>query len=188
MQRPTRLICAALMLTVSGLAFSQDEGPRWGYIEAGYIDFEPEEVDSDDGGFDGSSEDGAFAGGSMKIFKMFHIVAEYSDVGDFNFWNAGFGWHGLLGPKADLYGTAVWNDYDEDDGVSFDAGVRWNVLKWLEVNGQGRWIDLDVGGSDVLFRVGGMALILKGRLGFGANWETGDSDTVRAFARFNFGG
>ena len=179
MLKKTLLICGILMLAIPGLALSQDAGPRWGYIEAGYMDFSPDQ---------GDSNNGAYAGGSFGLGKMFHVVAEYDDVGDFNFWTAGFGWHGALGEKADLYGQANWNDFDDDDGFSFDAGVRWNVLKWLEVNGQARWLDLDVGGSDTLFRVGAMALILKGKLGFGANWETGDADTVRAYARFNFGG
>jgi hypothetical protein len=89
------LLGATLLLAAPGFAFTQEakppdappeawEGPRWGYVEAGYIDVSPDA---------GRSENGAFAGGSMQLFRMFHIVAEYDDVGDLNFWNAGFGWH-----------------------------------------------------------------------------------------------
>lgn len=68
------------------------------------------------------------------------------------------------------------------------AGVRWKIVKWFELLGQANWVDY--GGdidSDTTFEVGGLFLFAKDRLGVGARYETGDSDTARAYFRFNFG-
>ena len=180
------LLIAGVMLAAPGMALAQRvEPPKWTYIEAGYLDFNPDEIDSDNG---------FFAGGSLQIFKQFHIVAEYDDIGDFTFWNAGGGWHGLFGDRADLFGQIVWanisiddNDVDED-GYKLQGGVRWKVVKWLEVLGQANRLDYggDVG-SDTTFEIGGLFLFLNDRLGAGVRYETGDADTTRVFARFNFG-
>ena len=93
MMRRTWPLALVILLVAVGPVCAQ-EAPRWGYVEAGYIDFSPDEGDSDNG---------VFGGVSFGIFKMFHVVAEYDDVGDFSFWNAGGGWHGLLGEQADLF-------------------------------------------------------------------------------------
>ena len=177
------VLCA--LLTLTGVASAQ-ESPRWGYVEAGYLDFDPDE---------GSSDSGWYGLGSMKLFKYFHLVAEYDDVGDYTFWNAGFGWHGLLGDPGDLYATARWNDVEvdtdsgdiSDDGYDVSAGVRWKFTKWLEARGGATWLNLDEGGSDTMFEAEGIVSILNDRLGFGANYEFGDDDTLKIFARFNFG-
>src|SRR5262245_41491007 len=94
------LLALAAVLVAAGTVSAQ-ESPRWGYVEAGYIDFSPDVGDSDNG---------AFAGVSFPILKMFHLVAEYDDVGDFTFWNAGGGWHGLLGDPGDLFADVLWQD------------------------------------------------------------------------------
>ena len=94
---------AMIVLCVSSLALAQEkEPPKWSYIEAGWIDFSPD-ANPSPASPSSSSSDGWYAGGSAGLFKMFHIYAEYDDVGDYTFWNAGFGWHGLLGDPADLY-------------------------------------------------------------------------------------
>src|SRR5262245_52266834 len=93
------VLVLSAVLMAPGLARAQGDAPKWGYVEAGYIDLDPDE---------GLSDDGWFAGGSMQLFKMFHLVAEYDAVGDYTFWNAGGGWHGLLGKKADLFGQIMW--------------------------------------------------------------------------------
>jgi hypothetical protein len=177
------LVLSALLMA-SGLAMAQ-EAPKWSYVEVGWIDFDPD---------NGASDDGAFAGGSMQIFKHFHLVAEYDDIGDYTFWNAGGGWHGLLGDKADLFGQIMWANVEVDDsdisedGYDLQAGVRWDILKWLEVKGQVNWVDYGGdAGDDTTVEVGALFLFLKNRIGAGVNYETGDSDTARAFFRFNFG-
>jgi hypothetical protein len=180
------LLTAALLLVSSGLALAQ-EAPKWSYIEAGYIDFDP------DGGV---SDDGWFAGGVFELGDMFHVLAEYDDVGDFTFWNLGFGWHGGLRENADLFAQALWNDVDfdsdtgdaSDEGFEVDAGIRWMLLDRLELNGQVNYLSFDEADDDTTFQFGGIFFLMENRLGIGASWETGDSDTLRAFGRWNFGG
>ena len=179
------LLIAAMLCIAPAMAYAQVEPPKWGYLEAGIIDFDPE---------DGASDDGAYAMGSFTIFKHFHIVAEYDDVGDYTFWNAGAGWHGLLGDKADLFAQVVWanievddSDIDED-GSEVQAGFRWKIVKWFELLGQANWVDY--GGdieSDTTFEAGGTFLFINDKIGVGARFETGDADTARAYFRWNFG-
>jgi len=185
MSRLKALLIAAALMVVPGLALAQSEGPKWGYVEGGFIDFDPDE---------GLSDDGFFVGGSVPIFKHFHIVAEYDDVGDYTFWNAGGGWHGLLGEKADLFGQITWTNIEvedgdvDEDGTDLAAGVRWKVIDWLEVLGQVNWVDYggDVG-DDTTVEVGGLFLFADDRFGAGARYEIGDANTARVFFRFNFG-
>ncbi len=187
MSKSRMLIAAALLLAASGLAFAQ-EAPKYSYIEAGYIDFDPE---------GGLSDDGFFAGGSMNLFKNFHLLAEYDDVGDYTFWNAGVGWHGLFGEPGDLFAEVVWNDVQvdssdvSDDGYEVAGGVRWKLVKWLELKGKVTWLDYSVdpsdAGSDTAFEAQALFTFMDDRLGIGAAWETADDDTLRAFLRFNFG-
>jgi hypothetical protein len=169
-----------------GLALAQAEPPKWGYIEAGYIDFTPDE---------GADDNGGFAAGSFKLGKNFHILAEYDDVGDYTFWNAGFGWHGLFGDKADLYAQALWANIDigntdvNENGTELQAGVRWKIIRWFELKVQANWVDY--GGdfsSDTTGEVGALFVFFKDKMGVGADWSGGgDADTTRVFFRFNFG-
>ena len=186
MSRIKPLLVLVAFLMAPGLALAQKEAPKWGYIEAGYIDFNPDE---------GLDDNGAFAGASFGLGKHFHIVAEYDDVGDYTFWNAGGGWHGLFGEPADLYAQAVWANVDIDegdiseDGYEVQAGVRWKLIKWFELKLQANWVDYggDVG-DDTTGEVGALFTFLKDKMGVGADWAGGgDADTARAFFRFNFG-
>ena len=198
----TRLVLAVMFLGVSGLALAADSdkpAPKWSYVEAGYIDFGPDTASGL------STDEGWYAGGSAGI-AMFHIFAEYDDIGDYTLWNAGFGWHGLLGEPADLYFQAQWNDVEidtvgnsvSDDGYEVSAGVRWKILKWLEVKGQANWADSDLS-DEWSGEVGILFSILNDRLGFGADYEYADvepsaqlansynTDTLRAYVRWSFG-
>lgn len=183
------LLAMVALLAAVGTVSAQEAAPQWGYIEAGYIDFSPDELDSDDG---------FFAGGSIPIFKMFHIVAEYDEVGDFSFWDAGFGWHGLFGDPLDLFAEVRWTDieFDDGDGDDFDfsddgyrisGGLRWMLGERFELKGTVTQIELDQADSDTTFEAEGLFFLMENRLGLGASYETGDSDTLRAFARWNFG-
>jgi len=179
------LVMVALLAAV-GTVSAQEAAPKWGYIEAGYIDYSPDVGDSDNG---------AFAGGSIPIFKMFHLVAEYDEVGDYSFWDAGFGWHGLLGDPLDLFAEVRWQDVEfdsdsndfSDDGYTISAGIRWILGQRFELKGTATQVELDVAESDTRFEGEALFFLMENRLGLGASWETGDSDTVRAFARWNFG-
>jgi len=155
------------------------------------MDFNPDE---------GLDDDGWFAGGSIGLFKALHIVAEYDDIGNYTLWNAGIGWHGLFGDPGDLYVQAVWNDVDldiesdlgesdiSDNGYEIDAGIRWKVLKWLELKGQATWTDYDEAGSDVGGEVGALFTFLDDKLGFGVEYAVvNDADQARGYFRWNLG-
>ncbi len=172
-----------MVLLAPCVAMAQ-EAPRYTYVEVGYIDFDPDS---------GVSNDGGYAEGSLNIFKNFHLLAAYEAAGDYTFWNAGGGWHGLLGEEADVFAEILWTDVDfdstggsiGDDGYEVSGGVRWNVLKWLELKGAVNYLDLDSSGDDTSFEA--EAMFAFGRLGIGANVEFGDSDTLKVFGRFTFG-
>ena len=188
MSRMKHLLMLVVLVMVPGLALAQAEPPKWGYVEAGLIDFDPDA---------GVSDDGAFAGVSFGLGKNFHIVAEYDDIGDYTFWDAGFGWHGLFGDKADLFAQAVWTNVEfddennsvDEDGYELQAGVRWKLIRWFELRLQANWVDYggDVG-DDTTGEVGALFLFFKDKIGLGADWEGGgDADTARAYFRWNFG-
>ena len=180
----TRLFLAVMLLFAAPVLGYSQEAPKWSYIEAGYIDFDPDA---------GLSDDGWFAGGSIHILKNFQLVAEYNDIGDYTLWNAGFGWHGLFGDPGDLFAQIVWNDVQvdssnvSDDGYGLAAGVRWKLAKWFEAKGQVNWNDYDQAGSDTTVEVGALFSMLEDRFGFGAEYESGDADILRAYFRINFG-
>lgn len=172
-------------LLVPCVAMAQ-EAPRYTYVEVGYIDFDPDS---------GLSDDGGYAKGSLTFFRNFHLLAGYDAVGDYTFWNVGGGWHGLLGEKADIFANILWNDVEvdtgagkvSDDGYEVAGGVRWNLLTWLELKGAVNYLDLDSGGDDTSFEAEVLVALFKGKLGVGANYEVGDTDTFRVFGRFTFG-
>jgi hypothetical protein len=185
-----RLPLILALLCVCGVTFAAQKSqapPKWSFVEAGYMDFDPDS---------GLSEDGWYAGGSMGLFKMLHLFAEYDDVGGYTFWNAGAGWHGLLGEPGDLYAQVQWNDVDvdlgnvstKDDGYEVGAGVRWKFTSWFEAKAEVDWFNYDKAGDDFSYQAGVMLSILGDKLGFGANYDyTDDSGTLRGFARWNFG-
>ncbi len=185
MSKTRTLLIAFALLVLPAMAFAQAEPPKWGYIEAGFIDFDPD---------NGASDDGAYALTSFSLFKHFHIVAEYDDIGNYTFWNAGVGWHGLLGEKADLFAQVMWANIDVEDsdisenGYDVQAGFRWKLVKWFELLGQANWADYggDVD-SETTYEAGGTFLFFGDKMGVGAKYEMGDANTLRAYFRFNWG-
>ena len=184
-----KLVIAIAVLCVSSFALAQDSdkpAPKWSYIEAGYVDFNPDE---------GLTDDGWYAGGSVGFLKMIHVFAEYNDVGNYTFWNVGAGWHDLFGDPADLYAQVVWNDVKvdtdsgdvSDDGYEVAAGVRWKIVKWFEINGEVAWADYSESGDDTTGEVGVMFSFIGDRLGLGASYEIGDADLLRGYVRWSFG-
>lgn len=172
------------LLAPCGVILAQD-APKWSFVEVGNIDFDP------DGG---SSDDGWYAAGSMRLFKNFHLKAEYDDAGDYTFWKVGGGWHGLLGEPADLFADILWNDVqvdsstgdESDNGYVVSAGARFKVTQWFEFKTAVNWINLDEG-DDTTLEGEALVALFKDHLGFGVNYETGDADTLRLFARLSFG-
>jgi hypothetical protein len=184
-----KLALAVAVLCVSSIALAADgdkPAPKWSYVEAGYMDFNPD---------NGLDDNGAYAGVSFGFLKMIHVFAEYDDIGDYTFWNAGAGWHGLFGDPADLYAQVQWNDVKvdtgtndvSDDGYEVAVGARWKILKWLEVMGEVSWADYSDSGDDTQGKVGVLFSFLNDHLGVGATYELGDADVLRGYARFSWG-
>ena len=171
-----------LVLTVvlAGVGATLAQAPGWKYVEGGLTSINPEGADSVDGWFGGAT----WEFGSTQLF---HAFAEFGEVDDDTNWTAGGGWHGLLGEAADIVAEAAFVDLDEVDGFRVTGGVRWMVLKRLEVNGFLNYSDLDTVDQTSL-EVGGVFDFTR-RFGVGASYDHGDDfDTTRAFVRYNFGG
>lgn len=171
-----RISLVVAVLALSLPAYSQTVG--WTYLEGGWGRVDP------DGG---SAENGWFGGVSVALGKLpLHVFGEYGNFDPLDNWQAGGGWHGLLGKKADLFADAAYYDADVDDGFKVRFGVRWMIVDWFELNGNLQWTDLDIRDNrgaavNVVFGLGKWF-----SLGTGGEW--GDEvDTYRAFARFYLG-
>ena len=72
-----------------------------------------------------------------------------------------------------------------DDGYRLVFGVRWRLIKFLELDGFVNYSDLSKFGSDTSYEL--RAIVDIWRVGIGAGYEKFDnSDQYNVFARFNF--
>jgi hypothetical protein len=166
-----------LFLLATGLAgTARAQEPRYTFVEAGWIHENPE---------DSGADNGWFGGGSVGT-RRFHVFAEYQDPGPFEVWEAGGGWHGLLGRRADIVAEAAYLDAESDEGYRATAGVRWYVADRLEIGGYLNRLDVGSFENNAL-SVEGVWDFTK-RFSVGASLLFGDeSDTFRGFARFYLG-
>ena len=173
-----------LVLTTLGLAVSANaQDPNhsdvsWTYVEGGLATFKP----------DGRSDQtGLFGGGSIgsRVIPM-HIFAEIGNLDKIDTIQFGAGWHGLLGPKADLFADVSYYDVDYDDGLRIRFGARWMVTEELELNGYLAWTDLDLTTNNSITVNGVYSLTKRFSLGGGFEWGN-EFRTARLFARYNFG-
>ena len=111
---------------------------------------------------------------------------EIGQLGSSNTWEIGGGWHGLLGRRADLVASGSWVDLDVEDGFKVSIGIRWMVLRRLELNGFLNYANLDFSNT-ASGEVNGIWNFAR-RWGVGAGFLLGDDRAIsRAFVRFNFG-
>jgi len=171
-----------LLLVALGFVFSahaQDSNTgsvSWTYIEGGLGSFKP----------DGrSNQNGLFGGGSIGVGAL-HFIGELGSLDKITTVQLGGGWHGLLGPTADLFADISYYDVDYDDGLRARFGARWMVIEQLELNGFLAWTDLDLtNNSSIAFN--GIYNFTP-RFGVGGGFDWGDEfRTARVMARFNFG-
>ena len=188
------LICLFAACCLPGLGLAQ--GPSYNYVEVGVT-----QIDIDTTGIDDEA-DGWLAAVQFGG-KMWHFLGEYrsneldtaGSGPEETTWWAGVGWHGLLGEKGDVVVDVAYVDTElknprlDDSGWRGSAGVRFLVIKLLEVNGFYNYVDFD----DELIRKsysGGEvnAIVNLGRLGIGLGYERIDKDNQYVgFVRFNFG-
>lgn len=184
-----RLILGVFVLVVAvsfGTA-AQAAAPVYSYVEAGYNDIDIDELEPTDGGFIG----GGFGG------KSWHAFAQYNDSsGDFvdvTQWWLGAGWHGGLGEKADIVAEAAYIDTDlggadSESGYMVRAGVKWRLIKLLELSGFYKYQDLGFDGFDTQDGFDLDAVLYIWRIGIGLGYESlSDVETFNAYVRFVFG-
>lgn len=174
MKRAATCLAMAILFLVPAAVWAQS--PNYSFAEIGPWRVEPDGA---------SSENGFFVGGSAGISK-FQVVAAFGDAGDFDQWFVGGGWHGLLGQRADLVaeGQFIHNQIG-GDGLGVSLGIRWMVLRRLELNGFANYTRLDY--VDTSGELNGIWDFAR-RFGVGAGYEYGsDLKTLRAFVRLNFG-
>ncbi len=176
-----------LLCLLAAPAVTLAAAPPWTSVEVGYNNVDIDNLDD--------SGSGAYVAGSFAI-KSFHIFANYTgnsidDVDlDLNRWYIGGGWHGLLGEKADLYGDLAYVNREvgpiDDNGWFGRVGVRWRLIKLLEIGGNGRYESMSDLDSDTIWQLN--ATLYVWRLGIGLNYEVEDEvDSYSAFVRFVFG-
>ena len=179
------LVVLAVTALVASAAYAQ--APPWTYIEAGYLNVDPDDLEG--------SGDNWFAGATIGILNNFHasgryITGDFAENVDFSFWQLAGGVHGLLGEPADLFAEAAWNDVEieneSDSAVGINAGIRWMVLPVLELDGIVHWADYDDLSDDPTYEA--RAIVNVWRIGIGGAIEFGDdADQYSIFARFAFG-
>ena len=210
--RIATVMAGCLMLCLGAHA----EAPKYsfGQISYAFIDIDHEEFDQGSGG----AIAGSYGFDNFQIFGGWGTSTldyKYDDSSptdaivnesiDFTEWVVGGGWHGLLGEPADLVidfgylNQRVGGDIETDEKTSFqgyflDAGIRWRIVKFFEVNAFYTWADLDEPrGAYSTYELNALGYI--GRVVVGVGYEKrawddddiGDWDVGTVFVRYNFG-
>lgn len=191
LDKKTKVVLQAAAIVVSFLVImapvARAEAPNYSYLEAGYLNVNPDDLED--------SGDNWFAGASVGLFKNFHINGRYIDGDyapniDFSYWDVGAGWHGLLGEQADLLAEAHWVDTSvadfDDNGYRLVGGVRWRPVKVFELAGLVNWTNFDEGDSVDSYEIRGMVHVWKFALGATYEFQS-EVEQWGVFARFNFG-
>jgi len=185
----SRMLVIGTVVLALGAVPALADPPDYKYLEGGYLSVDVDDLDD--------SGDNYFLGGSFGG-DWWHIPVYYAsgDLGpDYSqdLWRIGFGWHGLLGDKADVIGEADYVDQsvngpgfdDSETGYRVVGGIRWVPFDLLELDGFVNYNDVG-SESDLSYEARGIINIW--RLGFGAAYEKFDeADQWNAFVRFNFG-
>ena len=170
------MLLVALGFSNSANAADSNGSVSWTYVEGGLATFKADNR---------SGQTGLFGGGSIGVANSIHILAELGSLDNITTVQLGAGWHGLFGPKADLFTDVSYYDVDYDDGLRVRLGARWMVVDNLELNGFIAWTDLDLSTNSSAAFNG--IFNLTERVGLGGGIEWGNKfNTARVFARFNF--
>jgi hypothetical protein len=102
---------------------------------------------------------------------------------DLTTYKLGAGWHfGLVG-RLDAYGILSYQHLEadgpggnsNDDAAAGELGLRFSLLRNLELNTRGQWAD--VGDRDVSYGLGARFYMTE-RFSVGANWDEAGNDTL----------
>ena len=196
--RKTHWVAITMLVLAAGTATAAE--PSYTYLEGGYVDVGADldlDLDLDILGL--VETDGWFAGFSFRLAN-FHFIGNYEkisgvlDFSDTTTWNAGAGWHGLLGRRADLVIEASYIDFTMDtpdgkiseNGYLGTGGIRWRLVKWFEINGFVNYTDLDVATGGTSYEIN--AVFYLGPINLGLGYKTNDVEIAAAYLRWNFGG
>ena len=178
--RAPKIGLVVLAASASAAALAEDK-LSYDYIEAIYIDTE-----IDDRNFDVDG-DGFGLSGSVSLNDNFFVNAGYGsqdfDGGvDVDQWSIGIGGHMPLSANTDLIGTVSYIDAEVDsrfgsadtDGYGLGIGVRSRVYDNIELQAGINYVDLDDGGDDTSFALGGRYYFVE-QLSVGAGVEFADN-------------
>lgn len=164
----------AALLVTGAMTSAHAEGPRYTYLELGYVN-----IELDDPGFLGEDPDGdGFAfGGSVAVADMVHLFAGYTDSEldfstpfgkvdvDYRTLSLGVGLNYAIASNIDLVGRLAYVNAEakalgekvDEDGYGISGGVRAMVTEQFELNGFVNYVDLgsDVG-DDTSVSIGGL--------------------------------
>jgi hypothetical protein len=148
------------------------------YAELSYVWLDSDAVDDTLDGWDLT--------GSFELPMNFFLqgtVRQLSGDVDFNTYKIGVGWHFGLVPRLDAYGILSYESVEldgfgssaDEDGPAAEVGLRFSLLKALEVNGRLLWSDLDESDSG-----GGLGArwYFSDMLSAGLNVDSFASDTI----------
>lgn len=155
------------------------------YVEASFVWTDNDLLDDQLDGWDLT--------GSFELPMNFFVqatVRQQSKDADLNQYRIGAGWHFGLIPRLDAYGILSYQDVEldgsgsdySDSGAGAELGLRFALLKKLELSGRLQWTDLENSDSG-----GGLGArwYLTERFSLGANYDrAGSDDTLTAGLRF----
>ena len=181
------------LMAMSGLAFADENGFSYSYLQASYGT-----VDLDNTSIDG---DGLGLNGSFGITDNLNIVggyqtADFDSLVEADEWSVGLGVHAPITEKMDVTAAVSYIDVEidalgipvaEDDGFGLTVGLRANITSLIEVNAGVSYVDLSDSGDDTGFG-GGVLFNLTNSfaLGLDGSWDD-DVSVYSVSARWYFG-
>lgn len=161
-------------------ALEVDEFPQmeYTYVEASYVSLDNGQIDERLDGWDLT--------GSFELPMNFFLqasVRQLSAGADLDQYRIGAGWHFGLVPRLDAYGILSYQDVElsgsgsdySDGGAGAELGLRFALLKKLELNGRVQWSDLE--NSDTSAGLGARWYLTE-RFSLGANYDDAGGDAL----------
>ena len=200
----TGMLAAALALAGAMASAQAANGPRYTYIEGGYVYTELDDPSEFGVDLDGN---GYFVAGSWAVTDVVHLFGGYSDsdlkadfgIGseevDYTTLNLGVGLNWALNDRIDLVGRAAWVDLEaefegekeDESGFGLSLGVRSMLTDSFEINAAVNYVNLGSDFDETSFALGlvyGVTEMLALTLG----GEIGDEATAfNAGVRLYFG-
>lgn len=187
------LVSAALLtLGLSGTS-SANEGPKWTFVQAGYLQADIEDTNIEPTGFG--------IGGSHLVGENVLLVGQYSTISDdifgidvdLNSLSLGLGYKHSVTSVTDVY-TVLSYEYVEfeggggsvdENGYGATVGIRSMVNNNIELSASMKYIDID-GESDTAVGVAAYYYITP-QFAVSAGYSVADDvDTIGLSARYTF--